>query len=140
METIIGSKIFLTLSVVVAALIAFIFEWFPVDITALIIAVVLIVLGLVTPDEGISGFSNSATITVMAMFILSAGITRTGIVQTVRDLLIRWGGKNPTRQIFVMGAIVGPITAFINNTAVVAIFLPIVEEWCKKLKFQFLNC
>lgn len=93
MEAIIGSKIFLTLSVVVAALIAFIFEWFPVDITALIIAVILIVLGLVTPDEGISGFSNSATVTVMAMFILSAGITRTGIVQTVRDWLIRWGGK-----------------------------------------------
>ncbi|MCU0535111.1 MAG: SLC13 family permease [Hydrococcus sp. Prado102] len=134
MEAIIGSKIFLTLSVVVAALIAFIFEWFPVDITALIIAVVLIVLGLVTPDEGISGFSNSATVTVMAMFILSAGITRTGVVQTVRDWLIRWGGKNPARQIFVMGAIVGPITAFINNTAVVAIFLPIVEEWCKQTK------
>jgi di/tricarboxylate transporter len=134
MEAIIGSKIFLTLSVVVAALIAFIFEWFPVDITALIIAVILIVLGLVTPDEGISGFSNSATVTVMAMFILSAGITRTGIVQTVRDWLIRWGGKNPTRQIFVMGLIVGPITAFINNTAVVAIFLPIVEEWCKQTK------
>jgi di/tricarboxylate transporter len=134
MEALIGSKIFLTLGVVVAALIAFIFEWFPVDITALIIAVVLIVLGLVTPDEGISGFSNSATVTVMAMFILSAGITRTGVVQTVRDWLIRWGGKNPTRQIFVMGAVVGPITAFINNTAVVAIFLPIVEEWCKQTK------
>jgi di/tricarboxylate transporter len=89
-------------------------------------------LGLVTPEEGISGFSNSATITVMAMFILSPGITRTGVVQTVRDWLLQWGGKNLTQQIFVMGAIVGPISAIINNTAVVAIFLPIVEDWCKK--------
>jgi di/tricarboxylate transporter len=124
--------IFLTLGVVIAALICFITEWLPVDITALCIAVVLIVLGLVTPDEGIAGFGNSATVTVMAMFILSAGITRTGVVQVFRDLLLKWGGKSVTRQILVMGILVGPISAFINNTAVVAIFLPIVEEWCKK--------
>jgi di/tricarboxylate transporter len=129
-------QIVLTLSVVVAALIAFIFEWLPIDITALIVALVLAVLKLITPDEAIAGFGNSATITVMAMFILSAGITRTGVVQIFRDLLVKWGGKNPTRQIFVMGSIVGPITAFINNTAVVAIFLPIIEEWCRQRKIS----
>ena len=122
----------MTLGVVVAALICFIAEWLPVDITALCVAVILIVLGLVTPDEGIAGFGNSATITVMAMFILSAGITRTGVVQIFRDLLLRWGGKSITRQILVMGLLVGPISGFINNTAVVAIFLPIIEDWCKK--------
>ena len=124
--------IFLTLAVVVAALICFITELLPVDITALCVAVVLIVLGLVTPDEGIAGFGNSATITVMAMFILSAGISRTGVIQVFRDLLLKWGGKSITRQILVMGLLVGPISGFINNTAVVAIFLPIVEDWCKK--------
>ena len=124
--------IFLTLAVVVVALICFITEWLPVDITALCVAVVLIVLGLVTPDEGIAGFGNSATITVMAMFILSAGITRTGVIQVFRDLLLQWGGKSITRQILVMGLLVGPVSGFINNTAVVAIFLPIVEDWCKK--------
>lgn len=129
-------EIVLTLGVVVAALIAFIFEWFPVDMTALMVAVALILLKLVTPEEGISGFSNSATITVMAMFILSAGVTRTGVIQIFRDWLIKWGGKNPTQQILAMGGIVGPVTAFINNTAVVAIFLPIVEEWCKQRKIS----
>ncbi len=124
--------IFLTLGVVVVALICFIAELLPVDITALCVAVVLIVLGLVTPDEGIAGFGNSATITVMAMFILSAGISRTGVIQVFRDLLLKWGGKSITRQILVMGLLVGPISGFINNTAVVAIFLPIVEEWCRK--------
>lgn len=125
-------QIILTLTVLILALIAFVAEWLPVDITALTVAIVFMLLKLVTPDEGISGFSNSATITVMAMFILSAGITRTGVIQIVRDWLMKWGGKNPTQQILVMGVIVGPITAFINNTAVVAIFLPIVEEWCKQ--------
>lgn len=126
------NPIALTLIVLGLALVAFIAEWLPVDLTALVVTIALMLLGLVTPEEGISGFGNSATITVMAMFILSAGIARTGVIQIVRDLLIKWGGKNPNQQILVMGLIVGPITAFINNTAVVAVFLPIVEDWCKK--------
>lgn len=125
--------IILTLSVLGFALIAFIFEWLPVDLTAFIVAIVLMLLGLVTPEQGIAGFGNTATITVMAMFILSAGVTRTGAIQIVRDLLIAKGGKSIFQQIIVMGLIVGPISAFINNTAVVAIFIPIIEDWCKKL-------
>jgi di/tricarboxylate transporter len=128
--------IFLTLSILVLALISFIFEWLPVDLTAITVAVVLMLFGLVTPTEGISGFGNSATITVMAMFILSSGITRTGVIQIIRDGLVKWGGKNPNQQIFVLGAIVGPVSAFINNTAVVAIFLPIIEDWCKQQKLS----
>ncbi|MBE9017837.1 anion permease, partial [Chroococcidiopsidales cyanobacterium LEGE 13417] len=122
----------LTLGVLGLAIVFFIFEWLPVDITAIATAVVLMLLGLITPEEGIAGFSNSATITVLAMFILSGGIERTGAIQIVSDFLLRRGGKNPTRQIFVLGAIVGPITAFLNNTAVVAVFIPIVEEWSRK--------
>lgn len=130
------TNVFLTLTIVILTLVAFIVEWLPVDLTALTVAVVLMIFGLVTPEQGISGFGNSATITVMAMFILSAGITKTGVVQTVRDLLLKWGGNNVNQQIFVMSLIVGPITAFINNTAVVAIFLPIIEDWCKKQKIS----
>jgi di/tricarboxylate transporter len=128
--------IVLTLIVLVVALVAFVVEWLPVDLTALSVAIALILLNLVTPEEGIAGFGNSATVTVMAMFVLSAGITKTGVIQSVRDLLIRWGGRTPSRQVFVLGVLIGPISAFINNTAVVAIFLPIVEDWCKKLKIS----
>jgi len=126
--------IFLTLAIVLLALFLFIVEWFPSDIVAIIVALLLALLGLVSPEESISGFSNSATITVMAMFILSAGIARTGAIQILSDLLLKWGGKNPSQQIFTLGMIVGPVTAFINNTAVVAVFLPIIEEWCDKQK------
>lgn len=125
-------EIILTLGIVVLALISFIGEWLPVDMTAIAVMVLLMSLNLVSPEEGISGFGNSATITVMAMFILSAGIARTGAMQLVSDLLLRWGGKHPTRQILTMGMIAGPITGFINNTAVVAVFLPVVEDWCRK--------
>jgi di/tricarboxylate transporter len=126
------NPIFLTLGVLVVALVAFVAEWLPVDLTALFVAIALVVLGLVTPEEGVAGFGNTATITVMAMFILSAGISRTGVILVVRDWLVKWGGRNANQQILILGLVVGPITAFINNTAVVAVFLPIVEDWCKK--------
>lgn len=124
--------ILLTLGVVMLALVCFVGEWFPADITAIAVMVILMALGLVSPEEGVSGFSNSATVTVLAMFILSAGIDRTGAVQAVSNWFIAWGGRQASRQILVMGAIVAPISGFINNTAVVAVFLPIVEDWCRK--------
>ncbi|WP_353928942.1 SLC13 family permease [Okeanomitos corallinicola TIOX110] len=129
-------SIFLTLTVVVFAFVCFIGEWLPTDIVALIVAVLLTLLGLITPEESISGFSNSATVTVMAMFILSAGISRTGAIQIVENSLLKWGGKNPTKQIFILGLLAGPITALVNNTAVVAVFLPIVENWCYRQKMS----
>ncbi|NET01390.1 MAG: SLC13 family permease [Sphaerospermopsis sp. SIO1G2] len=125
-------SIFLTLTVVIFALICFVGEWLPTDIVAIIVSVLLTLLGLITPEESISGFSNSATITVLAMFILSAGISRTGAIQTLEHFLLKWGGKHPTKQIFILGLLAGPITALVNNTAVVAVFLPIVENWCSR--------
>ncbi|MEQ9549250.1 MAG: SLC13 family permease [Coleofasciculus sp. G3-WIS-01] len=128
--------ILLTLGVIVLTLILFISEWLPVDITALSIMVLLIVLGLVSPEEGISGFSSSATITVMAMFILSAGIARTGAIQVISELLLKWGGKTSSQQILALGAIAGPISGVINNTAVLAVFLPIVEDLCRQQRIS----
>jgi len=125
-------SIALTLGILIVAFICFAIEWFPVDFTALVVAILLMVFGIVTPQEGISGFSNPATITVMAMFILSAGISRTGAIQIIGDWLLKWGGKSTPRQIFVMGGLAGSIASFVNNTPVVAVFIPVVENWCKK--------
>ncbi|MEL7477151.1 MAG: SLC13 family permease, partial [Cyanobacteria bacterium J06555_12] len=126
-------KPLLTILVIGWAFFSFITEQLPVDMTALTIMVLLIVLGLVDESEGISGFSNPATITVMAMFVLSAGIARTGALRVVMDLLLKLGGKRVSQQILALGIIVGPISAFINNSAVVPTFLPIVESWADKI-------
>ena len=124
--------IILTLAITGAALACFIFEWLPADITAISVMVVLMLFDLVEPQEGIEGFSNPATITVMAMFILSAGIARTGVLQRAADLLSRWGGKHSGQQILALGAIVGPLSGLINNTAVVSVFLPIIEDFSRQ--------
>ena len=122
----------LTMGVVVAALLLFIVEIFPADITAIAVMVALILLKQVTPEQGIAGFSNPATITVMAMFILSAGVARTGALQQASTLLMNWGGKRLPRQIAALGLIVGPMSALVNNTAIVSVFLPIVEDFCQQ--------
>ena len=125
-------SIALTLGVTIVALVLFIVEIFPADITALSVMVALILLGQVTPEEGIAGFSSPATITVMAMFILSAGVARTGILQQASNWLIKWGGKSLRRQIIALGIIVGPMSGLVNNTAVVSVFLPNVEDFCEQ--------
>lgn len=126
------TPILLTFLVTGFTLLCFVFEWLPPDITAIGVMVVLMLLGLVTPAEGLSGFSNSATITVMAMFILSSGIARTGAIQMASEFLLRWGGRRPARHMLVMGAVIGPFTAIINNVAIVSVFLPVVEDWSRQ--------
>lgn len=126
------SSIVLTLGIVALALVLFIVELFPADITALSVMVALILLKQVSPEEGIAGFSNPATITVMAMFILSSGVARTGALQKASGWLTQWGGKRLTQQIVALGLIVGPMSALVNNTAVVSVFLPIVEDFCQQ--------
>ncbi len=125
-------SIAITLSIVIIALVLFIVEKCPADITALGVMVALILSKQVTPEQGIAGFSNPATITVMAMFILSAGVARTGVLQQASSWLLQWGGKQLTRQIIALGLIVGPISGLINNTAVVSVFLPVVEDFCQQ--------
>jgi len=68
----------------------------------------------------------------MAMFILSSGIARTGAIQIASEFLIKWGGKRPARNMLVMGAVIGPFTAIINNVAIVSVFLPVVEDWSRQ--------
>lgn len=128
--------IVLTLSVVVIALALFVVEIFPADITALSVMVALVLLNQVTPQQGIEGFSNPATVTVMAMFILSAGVARTGVLQQASDLLLKWGGKRLSQQILALGIIVGPMSGLVNNTAVVSVFLPIVEDFCQQQRIS----
>ena len=86
------------LVVVAIALICFIKEWFSANVTAISVMVLLMALGLVAPEAGISGFSNSATITVLAMFILSARTARTGAVQVISFYLMRWSGSRTSQQ------------------------------------------
>lgn len=97
----------------------------PPDIVAVVVLGVLVVLGLVTPKEAISGFASPAVITVGAMFVLSAGLRETGALTALARFLTQVGRNGPLLQIAVT-PIVAAVSAFINNTAAVAVFLPMI--------------
>lgn len=117
----------LAYGILIAALIIFALDIMPIDFVAFSIMAVILVLHDqldMTLQEAISGFSNSATITVMAVFILSAGVQRTGMVNYVSRRMVKWGGDRERRQILTIQGVTGPISMFINNTAAVAILIP----------------
>ena len=114
----------LTLTVLGAAIALFATERLPVDIVAVLALVTLAILGLVTPAQAISGFANEATITVAAMFVLSAGLLRTGALAALGRLFARV--RIQWLFLLLVMATVATISAFVNNTAAVAVFLPLV--------------
>jgi di/tricarboxylate transporter len=118
-------EIILVSIIVLVAVVLFATEKLSVDVVALLVLGTLLVTRLVTPAEGISGFSNPATVTVAAMFVLSAGLNRSGALAALGQALIRHG-KNETMLLLLVMIGVAAISPFINNTAAVAVFLPLV--------------
>ena len=140
-------------AIILAALVLFATEAVPVDVTAIGIMIALLVVEPVSTmlvewgvlesavyvlrapgsevtavERGLSGFASVATITVLAMFILSAGVRRTGVIQILGRKVGAFTGEDETRQLGATVGIVSPISGFINNTAAVAILLPMVTD------------
>ncbi len=127
----------LAFALLLVALILFALDLFPIDFVAFALMAAVLLLGPwlnVSPEEAISGFSNPATITVLAMFILSGGIYRTGAVNLLARRAIRLAGDSELRQLLVVMLLVGPISAFLNNTAAVAILIPFVMALARERK------
>ncbi|WP_313083546.1 SLC13 family permease [Pulveribacter sp.] len=117
-------QIALVLTIAAVATYLFISEKLRMDIVALLVLLALALTGLVTPGEALSGFSNEATITVAAMFILAAGIENTGALSAIARLLGK--SRSPTVFLLLLFGLLGLIAPFVSNTAVVAVFIPIV--------------
>jgi di/tricarboxylate transporter len=118
-------------ALVAVALVLFVSESLPVDVTAIVILVLVVALRPWTgigADEGISGFASQATITVLAMFILSDGIRRTGLLQLIGDRIIRVSKGNPRKQLAALVGLSGSTAGFVNNTPVVAMMIPMAVD------------
>ena len=115
----------LVVAILVVTVALYISEKFPLDIVAMLGLGMLLVLGLVTLEEGFSGFSNPATLTVACMFVLGAGLQKTGATAAVGRLMVRYGRNHYTALVVIMVTIT-VMSAFVNNTAAVAVFIPLV--------------
>jgi di/tricarboxylate transporter len=125
-------EIALVLIILAIALVLFISEVLRMDLVALLVLCALAVTGVVTPNEAISGFSNAAVITVWAMFILSEGLTRTGIADILGRQVMKIAGRKEIPLIFWIMVISGGLSAFMNNIGVAALMLPVVIDIARR--------
>lgn len=122
------TEIIIALTIIAGAIILFVTERFSVDTVAILVMTAFMVTGILTPGEGLSGFSNNATVTVGAMFVLSAAIFKSGVLNGLGRLLIRMGRKSYWKALLMLMLIAGGLSAFINDTAVVALLMPITLQ------------
>jgi di/tricarboxylate transporter len=145
-------EIALVFIVIAGALYLFASEKLPLDITALLILVTVMGIPILfhsewlldrgvdlesafpTVPEGLSGFSSTATVTVLCMFILSTGVQRSGLVHLMGKRLFPLVGNSELRQILIIAALIGPVSGIINNTAAVAMAMPLVLDMARRNK------
>ncbi len=125
-------EIALVLIILGIALVLFITELIRMDLVALLVMGALALTNLVSPSEALSGFSNAAVVTVWAMFILSEGLTRTGIANVLGRQVMRIAGRNEISLIIVIMTVGGGLSAFMNNIGVAALMLPVVIDIARR--------
>lgn len=119
-------QIGILLLILIAALVLFALERFPVDVTALSVVIVLIFTGLLTPEEAFAGFGSSTVMLIFGLLIQTEALSRTGVVDYAGRLLFRYTGSSPTRVLITVMVTSAVIGAFMSNTASTAFFVPLV--------------
>jgi di/tricarboxylate transporter len=104
------------------------------EVTALLVLGAVAVGGLVQPSEALAGFSNPAVVTVWAVFILSGGLTRTGVGNVVGRLVVRLSGSSEAWLVTVIMLSAGGMSAVMNNVAVAALMLPVVMDIARQTR------
>lgn len=128
--------IILLLIILVIALVLFSFEWIPPDVTALGILVTLIILGLVPLDQAFAGFGSDTVMLLLGLLIMTAALMRTGAVEVVGRFMLQYTSKHPERLLPVTMLVVALLSAFINNTAAAAFFLPVILGLSQRAKIN----
>lgn len=127
-----GLKAIVTLIILVATIYGFVSERLAPDVTALLALLALLLTGVLTPYEAFSGFSHPATISVAAVLVLSAAVESTGALTHIARRLVTPIGNSELRLTIVIMITIGALSAFVNNTAAVAVFIPVIIEVCRR--------
>jgi di/tricarboxylate transporter len=125
-------EIALVLLILLIAMLLFVTERLRMDVVALLVLGSLVLAGLVTPAEALSGFSNPAVVTVWAMFILSAGLSRAGVATFIGHQVLRLAGRREAQLLVVIMLTAGLMSAFMNNVGVAALLLPVVMDIARR--------
>jgi len=123
-------EIWIVSGILLVTLFILITELLPLDVASIGIIASLALTGILAPVEAVSGFANPAVITVAAMFLISRGLIRSGVVEMLSNWVSSFAGGNPRLAIVSVFFIVGLSSAFINNTPVVVLFIPVIMSMC----------
>ncbi len=122
------TDIILVFSILAVSVLFLVTEWIPMEVTALLVLGAVATTGLVKPLDALSGFGNPAVVTVWAVFILSGGLTRTGVANVIGRLVLKLSGSSRTLMVIVIMVCAGVLSAVMNNVAVAALMLPVVMD------------
>ena len=135
-ETLFGNwQAMLTALVVIVTLAALLFVQRAPDMVMIGGVVLLFAAGVITPDEALKGMSNEGMITVAALFVVAAAIERTGALASLVDRALGRPTSLASAQLRTMIA-PGVLSAFVNNTPVVALMVPAIRDWAKKRRLS----
>jgi di/tricarboxylate transporter len=104
------------------------------DLVAVMALLAFVILGVLSPAEALAGFSNSVVIMIAGLFVVGAGILRTGLAGMAGNLLLKWSGASELRLFILLLIIVAIVGAFMSNTGTVALMLPIVVSIALSIK------
>jgi len=127
-----GPDAWSTLAVVAVLLVCLITNVAAPDIIFLWAIVILTILGVISAEEAFSGFSNEAMLTVAMLFIVAAGLRDTGVLDGMSQRILG-RAKSSRSAVFRLAAVIVPFSAFLNNTPIVAMFIPVVLGWCRRM-------
>ncbi len=125
-------ELIITFVIILLGVILFVRDYFSIDTTSILIMATFIVAGVLSPEEGFSGFNHPATITLGCIFVVSGGIFSSGILDGLSYKIIKLAKIHYSVALIVFCAISGLFSAFINDTAVVALLLPIALTVCRE--------
>ena len=126
----------IVLFVILLAFVLFLTEFFPIDVTALTVLGILLLTGLITPTESVMGFSNPAVIIIATLFVLSASLQKSGILEYFVLSLNKLATHSLTLGLIVFLIAIALTSSIVNNTAIVAIFMPITIRLAQKYKLS----
>ncbi|MEJ2155160.1 MAG: SLC13 family permease [Desulfobacteraceae bacterium] len=127
-----SAEIITVLVILAFVILMLILDRIPLEVLAMLVMGALAVTGVVSAKEALAGFSNPAVVTIWAVFILSGGLTRTGIANILGRQLIKIAGRRQSLLIVTIMLIAGVLSAFMNNVAVAALMLPVVMDIARK--------
>ena len=126
----------IVLFVILLAFVLFLTEFFPIDVTALTVLGILLLTGLITPTESVMGFSNPAVIIIATLFVLSKTLQKSGILEYFVLSLNKLATHSLTLGLIVFLIAIALTSSIVNNTAIVAIFMPITIRLAQKYKLS----